>query len=102
MQAQRRQGWELTGWTPVVVGRTDEFRRGEGCFGGTTGLTLHHGIANDTNVQGRSGTRLTAMRGSGMEICGRQGQLWWMAEWLAVVVADVWEEEVFVGREACS
>jgi hypothetical protein len=37
-----------------------------------------------------------------MEIYGGGGQLWWMAECLAVVVADVWEEEAFVGREVYS
>jgi hypothetical protein len=42
------------------------------------------------------------MRGRGREICGRGGQLWWMAECLEVVVADVFEEEVFVAREAYS
>ena len=56
----------------------------------------------NTNVQGRSGTRLTAMRGSRMKIYGRGGQLWLMARCLEGVVEDVWEEEVFVGKEAYS
>jgi hypothetical protein len=59
-------------------------------------------MAEDTNVQERSGTRLTAMRGSRMEIYGGGGELWLMAACLEVVVGDVWEEEVFVGREAYS
>jgi hypothetical protein len=59
-------------------------------------------IAEDTNVQGKSGTRLTAMRGSRIERYGGGGELWLMPGCLEVVVADVWEEEVFVGREACS
>ena len=56
----------------------------------------------NTNVQGRSGTRLKAMRGSRMKIYGRGGQLWLMAGCLEGVVEDVWEEEVFVGKEAYS
>jgi hypothetical protein len=63
-------------------------------------LTRHGG--GNTNVQGRSGTRLTAMRGSRMKIYGRGGQLWLMAGCLEGVVEDVWEEEVFVGKEAYS
>lgn len=85
----RSVGQKHSGWWEVALDCTTEW-------------SLQHGVAEDSNVQGRSGTRLTAMRGRGREICGRGGQMWWMAECLEVVVADVWEEEVFVGREAYS
>jgi hypothetical protein len=37
-----------------------------------------------------------------MKIYGRGGQMWLMAGRLEGVVEDVWEEEVFVGKEAYS
>ena len=93
------------------IGRKQQGRGGldnsvkclRGCLGlRKEAVVSQHDQVGYTNLQGRTGTRLAAMRGGRREIDGGREALWLMADCREVVVEEGWEEEVFVGEEAYS